>query len=99
MKAGNRSITRCNRAERVSDALHAYKVLGVRQQAGFIICYGPRRAITQPWNDASAVNVHFSVTKSSLCLLPQTEVSVSSTFILFSADRLNNTTGFQRGKT
>lgn len=55
----------------VNDASHAFKALGVRQHAGFIICSGPRRAITKPWNDASAVNVHFSVTKSAACLWPR----------------------------
>ena len=85
-----------NRAEGVSDALCAYQVPGVRQQAGFIICYGPQRAITQPWNGTSAVNIHFSVTKSALWLLPETEASASSALILFSADHLNNTTAPQR---
>lgn len=82
----------------MSDALHAYKALGVRQQAGFIICYGLQRAITQPWNDASAANTHFSVTKSTLCLLPETEAPVSSTLILLSVDHLNNPTAPQRGE-
>ncbi len=82
----------------MSDALHAHQVLGVRQQAGFIICYGPQRAITQPWNGTSAANIHFSVTKSALCLLPETEAPVSSTLISVSADHLNNTAASQRGK-
>lgn len=98
MRAGNRSIARWNRAEGVSDALHAYQVPGVRQQAGFIICYGPQRAITQPWNDTSAANIHFSVTKSALCLLPEAEASAPSKLILFSAGHLNNSTAHQRGK-
>lgn len=51
----------------------------VRQQVGFIICYGPQQAITQPWNSTSAANTHFSMTKSALCLLLETEASVSST--------------------
>lgn len=70
------------RAEGVTDAPHAYQVAGVRHQAGFIICYGPQRAITQPWNGTSAANIHFSVTKSALCLLSETEASVSSALIL-----------------
>lgn len=81
----------------MSDALHALQVAGVRQQAGFIICYGPQHAITQPWNGTSAENIHFSVTKRALCLLAQTEVSASSTFI-FPADHLNNTTAPEREK-
>lgn len=70
----------------MSDAVHAYQVLRVRQQAGFIIRYGPQRAITQPWNGTSAANPHFSATKSVFCLSPETEESASSTFILFSTD-------------
>lgn len=44
MKAATRLIARWNRAERVSDALLAYKVSGVRQQPWFIICYVPQLA-------------------------------------------------------
>lgn len=81
----------------MSDALRALQVAGVRQQAGFIICYGPQRAITQPWNGTSAANIHFSVTKSTLCLLAETEASASSTLV-FSADHPNKTTAPEREK-
>lgn len=71
----------------VSDAVHVYQVPGVRQQAGFIICYGPQCAIAQPWNCTSAANIHFAVTKSALCLLPEGEASAPSTLILFSGGK------------
>lgn len=46
---------------------------------------------------APLLHIHFSVTKSAFCLLPETEASVSSTLILFSAGHLNNTTAPQKG--
>lgn len=79
----------------MTDALHAHRVPGVRQQAGFIICYGPQRAITQPWNDSSAASAHFSATESAVCLLAAAKASARSTLILSSSDRLNKSSAYQ----
>lgn len=71
----------CNSAEQVSDAVHAYKAHGVRQQAGLIISYSLQRAITQPWSDGPEGNVHFS---GSLCLLPNWSVCPLNTDVVLS---------------
>lgn len=88
-------MARWKRAEGVTDALHAHRVPGVRQQAGFIICYGPQRAITQPWNDSSAASAHFSATESAVCLLAAAKASAHPTLILSSSDRLNKSSAYQ----
>lgn len=82
----------------MSDVFHAYQVPQVRQQPGFIICYGAQHAIAQPWNDPAAANVHFSVTNRTLCLLPKSRASAPFALILFSAGCPNDSTAPQRGK-
>lgn len=77
-------MARWGSPEGVTDVLLVHQVLGVRHHASFIICYGLRCAISQPWNGTSAANSHFSVTKSALFLLLAAGASVSRPLIFFS---------------
>lgn len=64
-------------------------------KAGFIICYGPQRAVAQPWSDGSAASARFSMTESTVCLFAAAEASLYSTLIFSSSDRLNKSSVYQ----